>query len=444
MYTQPIICSSEKPTVNRFFNRSTQIKPRSYLMIAVLSISLSVAANPQETGTVLSFSEAINKTLKHNPELSSFTYQYKANEGLVKQSRLATRKDLNLNVEDFAGTDELEGVNSLQSTLSVSWVMENDLISSRYNLAQSSRGMIQSAEKIKRLELANETAELFINALALQEQVLIINQAINFSESAVKEINKKVSAGKSNPADLLRAQAELAKHKLVAEDLKHEIQIAQRYLAAQWGEQSLDGSVLVGSLGINNKTINFESLITQVNQNPQITQLASLERINDAKIDLAVAENKPRWKFMTGLRRNERNDDVALVAGFTLPFGGKNRSEGKIDELKATMSEDISDIDALKVSLETSLYAFYQLMNHNVHLAEILSDEIIPKLKEAQTKTYDAYLKGSYGYMDLKNVQDDLIDARLTLLEAKLNFHLNKIEIESITGSQLFSTPEGR
>jgi cobalt-zinc-cadmium efflux system outer membrane protein len=443
MYTQSPICSSKKPIVNRFYNRSIQIKTVSFLLIAVLSISFSVAANPQETGTILSFSEAINKTLKHHPELNSFSHQYKANEGLVKQSRLSTRKELNLNVEDFAGTDELEGVNSLQSTLSVSWVMENDLISSRYNFAQSSKGMIQSAEEIKRLELANETAELFINALALQEQVLIINQAIQFSESAVKEINKKVAAGKSNPADLLRAQAELANQNLLADDLKHEIQIAQRYLAAQWGEQSLNGSSLVGSLAVNNETINFESLKTRVNQNPQITQLATLEKINAAKIDLAVAENKPRWKFMTGLRRNERNDDVSVVAGFTLPIGGKNRSEGKIDELKATMSENISDNDALKVSLETSLYAFFQLMNHNVHLAETLSAQIIPKLKEAQAKTYDAYLKGSYGYMDLKNVQDDLIDAHLTLLEAKLNFHLNKIEIESITGSQLFSTPEG-
>ena len=433
--------SSKKPIVNRFYNCLKSTKPSRYFWMSLLCFSF--ATYSQEIRNELSITEAISKTLNHSPELISFTHQYKANEGKIKQSTLATRKEINLNVEDFAGTDELEGVNSLQSTLSVSWVFENQLLSSRYNLAKSSIGMIESAEKIKQLELSNETAKLFIETLALQEQVIIINQAIKLSESAVKEINKKVSAGKSFQADLLRAEAERAKKRLIAEDLKHEIQIAHRSLAAQWGKRSLNDSVLVGSLKINDESIDFDSLLNQLNQNPMITQLTTLEKINHAKMDLALAENKPRWKFMTGLRRNERSDDVALVAGFTLPIGGKNRSDGRIEELKANMSQDISDYDALKISLETSLYAFYQLMNHNVHLAETLTSEIIPKLKQAQVKTYEAYLMGRYGYMDLKNVQDDLIDAQLTLLEAKLNFHLNKIEIEAITGSQLFSTPQG-
>jgi len=445
MITLFSIHAVKKPIANRFY---ASIKPIGFnshvLLVAFLWFSFVTIANSQETDKVLSFSEVINKTLSNNPELKSFTHQYAASEGKIKQSTLPTRKELNLNVEDFAGSNELAGISGMQTTLSVSWVMENELLSSRYNLAKSSQGMIASNEKIKRLALANETAKLFINALALQEQVNVINDAIKLSESAVNEINKRVSAGKTFQADLLRAEAELAQQKLIAEDLNHEIQIAYKSLAAQWGEQSLNEAVLTGSLEINNKPISYESLKHQLNKNPRITQLATIERINEAKIDLAIAENKPRWKFMTGLRRNERTDDMSLVAGFTRPIGVKNRSSAKVAELKANMSQQISQYESLKITLQTSLYGFYQLMMHNSHLAEKLSGEIIPKLKAAQVKTKEAYLIGRYGYLDLKNVQDDLIDAQLTLLEARLNFHLNKIEIEAITGSQLFSNSEGK
>ena len=443
MITRFLTSSPKKPIHGRFYRGLKPIGSNSNLLLAVFWICFTTIAYSQEHKYEISFPEAIKKTLNSHPELKSFSHQYKANQGMIKQSRLATRKEINVNIEDFAGTKDHEGINSMQSTLSVSWVLENDLLSSRFNLANSTKGLIESDEKIKRFELASQTAGLFIQALGLQEQVKVINKAIKFSESAVKEINKKVIAGKSFRADLLRAQAELSKQKLIEEDLKHEIKIAYRNLAAQWGERSLNDASLIGSLSINNTVVSFDFLKNQLNQNPQVNKIATLNKINDSKLELAIAENKSRWKFMTGLRRYERADDVALVAGFTLPIGGKNRSEGKVEEIKAYMSQDNSDHEALKISLETSLFAYYQLMMHNVHLAEILSNDIIPKLKEAQNKTYEAYLIGRYGYLDLKNVQDDLIDAHLTLLEAKLNFHLNKIEIEAITGSQLFSTTEG-
>jgi len=443
MITQFLTSSSLKPINGRFYRRLKSIGSNSKLLLAVSWICLTTFVYSKEYKNELSFPDAIKKTLNSHPELKSFSHQYKANEGKIKHSTLATRKEINVNIEDFAGTKDYEGINRLQSTLSVSWVLENDLLTSRFNLANSTKGLIENDEKINRLELASQTAELFIQALGLQEQVKVINKAIKFSESAVKEINKKVIAGKSFRADLLRAQAELSKQKLIEEDLKHEIKIAYRNLAAQWAERTLNDAILIGSLSINKTVISFDSLKSQLNQNPLINKITTLNKINNAKLDLAIAENKPRWKFMTGLRRYERTDDVAIVAGFTLPIGGKNRSEGKVEEIKAYMSQDNSDHEALKISLETSLFAYYQLMMHNVHLAEILSKDIIPKLKEAQNKTYEAYLIGRYGYLDLKNVQDDLIDAHLTLLEAKLNFHLNKIEIEAIIGSQLFSTPEG-
>ncbi len=387
----------------------------------------------------MGFSEAIRKTLISNPELKSFEYQYDASIGRVMYSKLISRPIVNLSLEDFAGTNEVSGVKNLQSTLSVSWVLENDLILSRTALAESSKGVIQSNHKIKQLEVANETARIFVRTLAQQSQIKIIQQAIEFSKIFVREIKKRVTAGKTNSAELLRAEAELAKQNLILDDLKHEVQISYRRLSVQWGEVNLTFDSVVGELHIDDKPKEFDWLVAKLQQNLQIEKYKSQEQIYQAKIRLASAENKPRWKFMTGLRRYESTDDFGLVAGFSIPFGKKNRAQGRISEITAEIASNNTDLESLKISLQASLFSYHQMMLHNIHLTEALNLDIIPKLLKAKKKTYAAYIVGQYTYMDLKNVQDDLIDAQLTLLEARLNFNLNKIEIESLIGSQLQS-----
>jgi len=425
--------------VKNYFNRVFAINLYLLMLLMFLFSSFKLFANELKTSEVLTFSDAIRKTLQQHPALKPFEHRLKAHAQRVQQATLTTRPEVSLIVEDFAGTSDFTGVKSSQSTLSVSWVLENELIASRLDLATSSEAVILSAQKIKQLELASETAKIFIQALAIQQQMLIINQAIDFSAKTVLEIKKKVSAGKSPQAELLRAEAELSIQDLILEDLKHELQISYRKLSAQWGERSPKFDSLSGAIGISYQPVTFDSLKSQLDKNPEIIKFTSLEQINAAKIRLAVAENKPRWRFMTGLRRYERTDDVAFVAGFTIPFGSKNRSAARVAEIQADISRNTSEVEALKISLETVLFAFHQLMKHNVHLADALNKKIIPKLTEAQTQTYKAYLAGKYAYRDLKIVQDDLINAQLSLLEASLNFHINKIEIETLTGAQLLS-----
>jgi cobalt-zinc-cadmium efflux system outer membrane protein len=51
--------------------------------------------------------------------------------------------------------------------------------------------------------------------------------------------------------------------------------------------------------------------------------------------------------------------------------------------------------------------------------------------------TSDAFAQGRYGYMELNAAQTELLDAQQSLIDAAVNAHQTRIDIERITGSTL-------
>ena len=94
---------------------------------------------------------------------------------------------------------------------------------------------------------------------------------------------------------------------------------------------------------------------------------------------------------------------------------------------------------AVRVQIETQLFALYQELQHSLHVATTLRDEIVPRLELALLSTQSAYDAGRYGYFELRVVQTELLSARAELVEATIDAHRNVIEIERLTGTTVTS-----
>ena len=66
-----------------------------------------------------------------------------------------------------------------------------------------------------------------------------------------------------------------------------------------------------------------------------------------------------------------------------------------------------------------------------------LSDRVLPLTESALSDTKRAYNVGRYGYFQLQQVQNEMLDARLALVEAAISAHRHAIEIERLTGAVL-------
>ena len=413
-----------KPIASRFLRVGK-------LMITSLSV-VSLGAFAQQT---VKLNEAISYTLQQHPGLKSFSYMQKASEGMIEQASVSSPMTFSAEVEDAFGTGSYSGVSAMQTTLSISWLLEGDKIESRVNVANEKASMAKFKRQIKALNLAAETAKVFITLLSQKEQLKLAKLARNQTKQVLGEIKIRVTAGKLNVIDELRAKAELSRKKLTVEDLLHEIQASKAQLAAQWqGEADF---VVDGDLLTIPTIAQIETVYKKLKSNPRLNIFSSQQQIAEAEIELAKVKQKPSWSVNTGIKRNEFVDDYAVTAGISIPFGSENRNRGKITALRAKQNQSRAESDALYQRISTQLLMLTHKLKHNRHVINGLSTETIPALELASIKAGAAYKIGRYRYTDWYAVQQELVTSQTELIEAYTNIHLFTIELECLTGSSI-------
>ncbi len=207
------------------------------LFSALLHAETSTSKNRFSTDAhSINLRNAISKTFEHNPELKSFRYQLKAQQGLELQAGMAASPEFNFIIEDILGTGDFTGYNRAQATLSISWVVEGEIRQGYIDEARAGTLSLSTETDIKRLDAAAETARLYLICLANQARLVNADKTLELANETVAAVNKRVTAGKTPEAELARAKADLARKQLDREDLEHQLNSIIRLLAAQWGE----------------------------------------------------------------------------------------------------------------------------------------------------------------------------------------------------------------
>jgi len=381
--------------------------------------------------------DAISKSFKYNPELRTFSFSLKAQAGRQLQAGLSESPDLSFSIEDAAGSGQYKGTDNAQATLSIGWVLEGDIRQSYIDVSSANSLSLKAEQSTKRLDVAAETARLYLVCLANQARLSNAVQTVVLAKDTVSAVKKRVSAGKAPEAELLRAQAELFRSKLQQEDIEHELSSAIRLLAAQWGETYPSFSEVDGDIFVIPDRMSFESLNAGLEQSPAYLNLISDKRLKEAQLKLAKSQSSSTWRVNLGVRHFESTNDQALLAGISIPFGERSRNTGGVIEARENLSQIQAKEDELRVRLKTTLYVLFQELEHSMHQLNTYRSNIIPQLEKALKQTRRAYTLGRYSYLEWSSVQAELLAARSALVEASVDAHLKTIEIERLTGMQI-------
>ena len=426
--------NGKKPIGNRFLAVGLVLTTGAGLVTSTPFLAnAQIQQQLQSSHQVINLSKAVTMTLQSHPELKALIAQEAVWQGNIEQAGIGERPQIGLMIEDALGTGEHSALQSMQSTLTYSWLLQQDQIDGRVNAAKSQANAVIVEQKIKALDLSAIVAKQFVEILIKQERLKLNQLAVSQAQEVVDAIVKRVKAGKSSNVEMRLAQAELVRRNLAVEDLEHELKASHYQLSSLWGKPQAELK-LTGNLMLKPEIPSVESLLNKLKQIPQIQQFANEQRIAQSQMELARIEAKSQWQFTAGLRRYEATDDFGLVAGVSIPWGSENRNAGTMAALRAKQDVLASQQQALMQKLDAQLYVLLQEMAHSLHVIETIQLEIIPVLENALTEAGQAFDIGKLSYNQWSDIRRELLSAQNQLLDAYQSLHLQHIEIQRLTG----------
>ena len=143
------------------------------------------------SSSILGLEDAIARTLKNNPQLYQYRFRQRSLVAQRETSSLSPALQLGLEVENIAGSGEFNGVDSAETTLALSSVIElGGKARSRVGLVDARTDRLDFERQAATLDLLGELTALFIRCRSTQENIHLAEEAVTLSEQMLKTVER--------------------------------------------------------------------------------------------------------------------------------------------------------------------------------------------------------------------------------------------------------------
>ncbi len=411
-------------------------------ILACNALLCAPCAAAESAGEVLSLSEAIERSLERNLDLRAFGYELEAQAGRVQQAGVRPPPEVQALAENVLGSGERSDFDTAEITLSLVLSLERGARERRVETARAGGELLSTELRIQRLDVAAEAARRFIDVLEAQQGLSEAEEATALGRRMRETVQKRLQAGQVPRAEVARAEAQLARLGLDEEHAEHQLAAARQRLAAHWGATEPDFGKAQGELLGLLPLEDYAQLRVRLAETGDLERLVSEKRLREAEIRLAEARRRPPWQVTAGVRRFEIDDEHAFVVGVSVPLASRSSVQGAVAESRARSAQVDARADALRVKLESELYALYQELRHSYSQVATLREQVLPRMTEAAEQARQAYERGRYSYGEWVLAQRELLEVRRELLQASAQAQRERIEIERLTGAAVGGRPE--
>jgi cobalt-zinc-cadmium efflux system outer membrane protein len=404
---------------------------------AAIAMAQSVAA-----AQTMTLDDAFARVAATHPELR--LAQARGDILAVEVDAASQRPALTAGVEleNAPGIGNLEGVRGAETTLTLASVLERGgKPDARRTLARSRVDAQGLESEARRLDLLAEVARRYLAASAALHQRDIAVRDVALRQRTVAAARDRLQAGASPESVVLSAEAMLAVAELAQARATQQWIAARMHLAVLWGEPSPDFGIAAGNPLALPAVPDSAALAALLEGTPELQRFASERRIAEARLQLARTAATPDLGWQVGFRHLNEGDDLALVAGISMPLGSRRRAEPGIRAANAELAALQIEREAGKLSLHSTLQEAHG--RYLVAQLEVtrLGDEVLPLLARAEAATERAWSAGAASYMELSQLQSELTTTHRRRLEVALEAQRALIEIQRLTGQAFVAGP---
>lgn len=382
----------------------------------------------------LTLSDAVTKTLAHNPELRPFALQ---RDSLSAQTRNAEQKpalNINVAVDSFGKSQKNAGLDHSEATLSLSSVIERKgQRQARVNLAKAHFNRLEIRQRLTTLAVLTALSNSYISALASQQSLLLSAQRVKQIKAMHNTVKQRVQRGASPDTELLRSKAQLETANAQHEALKQTLKRNKLSLSLFWGSTNPSFAKLDGDLFTLPQADKFSTAYERLEHASALQDYASTVHIEKKKLQLAKSKQASPIAWELGIKRDQSTDDTVLLAGASWELGSRQRQQHTLTQLRAEHGIALSRHDSAKLTLYQQLFNAYSLRDTHLNTASRLQDTIIPLRQRTLALARDAYEQGRDNYQDWHIAQEELRQSRQQLIDSAAAAHHQQSLIDQLT-----------
>ena len=375
----------------------------------------------------LTLSQALEEASSRSPALVAADAEVRAAEARLRQAGYRDNPELSLEVENVAGTGDLRGIRSMETTLAVNQRLDlSGRRSARLEAGRAGLAMQRLRLAIAKADLAQSVREQFARAVAARHRLEQADDNLAWAKELARIAGVLVDAGREPPLRAMRARSALAQA-----EAAHEAALADE-LAAR--------SSLAALFGVSTPVTRVSGPSLDVRSGAVVPQTSLEVRLADGERSVAQAELRQQQVSRgldpavgIGVRQIRETGDVGLVAGVSVPLRVFDRNQGNI----SAAQQAVVAAEARRASVLASTTARARNAIANVEAAQrrvaALEKAAIPEASEALRLAQRSYEEGRATLLELLDARNAYTAVQTDLTEARLALALAAAELSRIS-----------
>jgi len=394
---------------------------------AVVAASAVALARPA-AADMLTLQDALARARDANPTLSAASARTEAAQAALNQAERKPNPFLSLTGENLMATRS--SFDRAETTLAYNQLWERGgKREARVSIANAEIDTARLRERIALLNLYEAVEAAWVEALAAQAQVGLASERVSMAARLKQDTEKRVTAAR-DPAfagarvDTLATQAQIARDQAVAS-----AQIARATLASFWrGDVNFD---------LDGRALEVGADMTARPDTPvDIAILETQRQAASSRVTLEQARSVQDPTWQVGVRHLADNNELAVVAGISLPLGLYDANQGNLARARAENRALAEDIAAAKAVWEREFFQIRARLDAHATEARRLETETIPSAEKTVKLVRDAFGRGAFSYLEVTEAERALADARARRIEVLKLYHLGMARLNRVLGSR--------
>ena len=388
----------------------------------------------------LTLAQALALALKHNPELSAFSHELRANEATVLQAGALPNPVMDL-TGDNLNNPRLRQDGDRTTSIQIGQLIElGGKRSARIRVAETGRDLANWDYEARRIDVLMQTSQYFIDTMAAQQAGQLAGESLRLAQEVAGAVAKRVLAGKVSPIEETKARLALSAAQIETEQIRRQLTTARKNLASMWADPEPAFERVTGNLDALPPLPEYAQLAARIRNNPDLARWNTEIARRQAAVDAEKAKAVPDVTVSVGRTRFSQFEDHAYMLGISIPLPLFDRNRGGILEAHRRLDKAGDEQRAAENRLLTALSQGFQRLGAIRSEVETLRADILPGASSAYVGAAKGYQLGKFGILDVLDAQRTLFQARTQYLKAVTDYHRGHNEIERLTGGPLGGT----